>query len=105
MNVQLPVSIEQRLVRHRLARCTATLQEFRDDLRITREQFEMMNGDAADAELRAIVSETPSAEAEHRDSQRHLLAITRHLEHLEGSIAQHEQELDALLDRLKTSGA
>lgn len=100
MSVQLPAGIEQRLVRHRLARVTATLQELREDLRITREQFQMMGDDAADAELRAIVSETPSAEADHRDSQRHFLAIAKHLTHLESAIADNERELDALLDRL-----
>jgi hypothetical protein len=100
MSLQLPAGIEQRVVRHRLSRVTATLQELREDLRITREQFEIMGDDAADAELRAIVSETPSAEADHRDSQRHFLAIAKHLAYLEEAITNNERELDSLLDRL-----
>ncbi len=103
MSVQLPNGIEQRLVRHRLARCNATLQELRGDLLVTREQHAIMHDDAAEAELRAIVAETPSAEAENRDSQRHYVAIARHLAHLEATIALRERELDNLLDRLHTT--
>ena len=100
MNVQLPAGIEQRLVRHRLARCAATLRELNEDLRVTREQAEVLGDEAADDELRAIVSETPSAVADHRDSQKHYAAIRRHLEHLERSIALLEAEQNELLDRL-----
>ncbi|MFM2113708.1 MAG: hypothetical protein RL643_666, partial [Actinomycetota bacterium] len=49
---------------------------------------------------RAIVSETPSAVADHRESQQHYLAISRHLEHLERAIATLEIEQNELLDRL-----
>ena len=100
MSVQLPMGISERLVRHRLLRCGATLRELREDLRVTREQFDVMRDDAADAELRAIVSETPSAQADHREVQGHFVAITRHLRHLEASIAALEQEENSLLDRL-----
>ncbi len=103
MSLQLPTGIEQRLVRHRLARCTATLQELRDDLRITREQHDIMRDDAADSALRAIVAETPSAEFEHRDTQRHFVAISTHLAHLEAAIVDHEREIDSLLDRLHST--
>jgi chromosome segregation ATPase len=105
MSLQLPTGIEQRLVRHRLARCTATLQELREDLRITREQHDIMRDDAADSALRAIVAETPSAEFEHRDTQRHFVAISGHLAHLELAIAHHESEIDSLLDRLHSTEA
>jgi len=100
MSVQLPMGISERLTRHRLLRCAATLRELREDMRVTREQFDVMHDDAADAELRAIVAETPSAQAEHREVQGHFVAITRHLRHLEASIAALEQEQEALLDRL-----
>ena len=104
MSVQLPTGIEQRLVRHRLARCTATMAELLEDLRITREQHDIMRDDAADSALRAIVAETPSAEFEHRDTQRHFVAISAHLAHLESAIAHHEDEIDSLLDRLHSTG-
>jgi len=100
MAVQLPMGIGERLTRHRLTRCNATLRELREDLRVTREHYDVMHYDAADAELRAIVSETPSAEADHRDAQSHFVAIKRHLSHLENSIAALEREQDELLDQL-----
>jgi hypothetical protein len=100
MSVQLPMGISERLTNHRLARCSATLRELREDLRVTREQFDAISDDAADAELRAIVSETPSAEALHRESHAHCLALSRHLRHLETKIADLEREQDVLLDRL-----
>jgi len=100
MTLQLPMGIGERLTRHRLARSTATLRELREELRVTREHFEVMHDDAADAELRAIVSETPSAEADHREAQNHFVAIKKHLEHLESEIAVREREQDYLLDQL-----
>ena len=100
MSLQLPAGIEQRLVRHRLARCVASIRELNEELRVTREQAEVLRDEAADDELRAIVSETPSAVADHRESQQHYLAISRHLEHLERAIATLEIEQNELLDRL-----
>ena len=100
MSVQLPMGISERLTRHRLARCAATLRELREDLRVTQEHYDVMHGDAADAELRAIVSETPSAEADHREAQSHFMAIHRHLQHLTQTISVLEREQDELLDRL-----
>lgn len=100
MSVQLPMGISERLTRHRLARCAATLRELQEDLRVTREHFAVISEDAAESELRAIVSETPSAEAEHREHQGHLVATSRHLAHLEERIAECEAEQDDLLDRL-----
>nr|MBU6202700.1 hypothetical protein [Acidobacteriota bacterium] len=100
MSVQLPAGIEQRLIRHRLARCAATLRELGEDLRVTVEQVEVLRDAAADDELRAIVSETPSAMAEHRESQHHYVAIAKHLEHLQRSITALEAERDELLERL-----
>ena len=94
------MGISERLTNHRLARCSATLRELREDLQVTREQLDAISDDAADAELRAIVSETPGAEALHRESQGHCVALARHLRHLETRIAELEHEQDVLLDRL-----
>lgn len=105
MAVQLPTGIERRLMQRRLARCTATLQELREDLRVTNEQFDVMRDEANDAELRAIVSETPSTQATHRDTQQHFLAISKHRSFLTDSIAECEAELDSLLDRLNAREA
>jgi hypothetical protein len=102
MSVQLPMGISDRLVRHRLARCSATLRELREELRISGEQLAVIGDDAADAELRAIVSETPGAQAEHREQHGHVLALANHVQHLESRIADLEREQDKLLDRLNS---
>jgi len=58
--------------------------------------------DAADeARLRSLVSETPLAEVEHRDAQRHADAMARSREAVIESIAQLERAQDDLLDRLE----
>ncbi|MFM7046773.1 MAG: hypothetical protein ACKOXX_02575 [Actinomycetota bacterium] len=100
MSVQLPMGINERLTRHRLARCGATLRELREELRVSKEQLEVVSDDAADAELRAIVAETPSAEAIHRESQGHYMALAHHVQHLEARITDLERQQDELLDRL-----
>lgn len=100
MSVQLPMGINERITRHRLARCSATLRELEEELRISKEQLEVVSDDAADAELRAIVAETPSAQATHRESQGHYVALAKHVHHLEARIGKLRQEQDDLLDRL-----
>ncbi len=101
MTVQLPAGISDRIVGLRLRRCTATLREVREELSISRAQLEVLHDDAADAELRALVSETPLAEATFRESQAHSTALGRHVAHLETQIAELEREQDELLDRLR----
>lgn len=102
MSVQLPMGISERLIRHRLARCSATMRELREELRISREQLAVIVDDAAEAELRAIVSETPGAQADHREQQSHVLALANHVQHLESRISVLEGEQDKLLDRLNS---
>ncbi|NBN97039.1 MAG: hypothetical protein EBV41_05345 [Actinobacteria bacterium] len=105
MAVQLPVGISDRLLSLRLRRCTATLRELRDDLQITMAQLDVVNDDTTDAELRALVSETPLADAHLRESKAHSTALGRHVAHLEERIAQLEQEQNDLLDRLHGNAA
>jgi hypothetical protein len=100
MSVQLPTGMSQRLVRHRLERNAATLRELLEELRVSREQHDVLQDQADECELRAMVSETPSAQAEHREASGHAAAVAAHLRALEQSVAELEREQDALLDRL-----
>lgn len=100
MGMKLPTGIGHRLIRHRLSRCTSTIQELREDLRVCVEQLDVMRDEAHDAGLRAIVSETPLAEAVSRDARAHHDAMQRHVDHLRESIARLEAEQDDLLDEL-----
>jgi hypothetical protein len=47
-----------------------------------------------------MVSETPYAQAEHREAQGHATALAAHLRALGQSILDLEREQDVLLDRL-----
>ena len=56
----------------------------------------------SDAQLRSLVSETPMADRELRDAARHAAAMTGHRDRLQAEIAELEERLDGLLDRLST---
>ena len=55
---------------------------------------------ADDARLRALVSETPLAEQEHREAQRHADAMARHRAEVQSRSTGSSATQDDLLDRL-----
>jgi hypothetical protein len=88
------------LVERRLSEVSTRLRQLRDDLRISDEQLTQLAEAADDARLRSLVSETPLADREHHDAQRHAEAMQRHRAELLEGIARLEQTQDELLDRL-----
>lgn len=76
------------------------MRQLRDDLRISEEQLAHLAEAADDARLRSLVSETPLADREHHDAQRHADAMQRHRADLLEGIAGLEKTQDELLDRL-----
>jgi hypothetical protein len=88
------------LVERRLAEVSSRLRQLRDDLAVSDEQLAFLAEAADDARLRSLVSETPLADREHHDAQRHADAMQRHRAELLDSIARLEQTQDELLDRL-----
>lgn len=78
------------------------LKQLRVELAVTSEQLAFLEEEAGDAGIRALVSETPLADAEARESRRHADAMLRHRVALDSSIAELLIEQDALLDRLMT---
>ena len=70
------------------------------DLAVADEQLTHLADEAEEARLRALVSETPVAEREHREAQRHAEAMRRHREDLAAEVRQLETNQDDLLDRL-----
>ena len=84
----------------RLIDISDRLKRQRSDLAVLREQIEYFDAEADDARLRALVSETPLAAADARETQRHADAQHAALDELLRSIAAHESEQDALLDRM-----
>jgi hypothetical protein len=88
------------LLQRRLIDVSDRLRRLRADLSVAQEQFLFMEDEADAARLRALVSETPLADAEARESRRHADALGRQRDVLARSIAELEREQDALLDRM-----
>jgi hypothetical protein len=88
------------LVERRLTEVGDELRQLRRDLAVADEQLAHLVGTAEEARLRSLVSETPLAEREHRDAQRHAEAMERHRRDVAASIERLERVQDELLDRL-----
>lgn len=95
--------MSRKQVERRLRDVSGQLRALRDDLSITEEQLVQLTDEADDARLRALVSETPLAEREHRQAGRHAEALRNHRDEVVARIATLEADQDALLDRLNAS--
>lgn len=76
------------------------LQSLREELRLADEQLTYLADITDDSRIRAMVSETPLADEEHRDAERTSSAMARHRVDLVDSIRRLESEQDELLDKL-----
>ena len=90
-------------VERRLRSVSEQLRSLRDDLRVTDEQLIRLVDEADDARLRALVSETPLAEKEHRAAGRHADRLRTHRDKVVAKLSALEAEQDELLDRLTAS--
>lgn len=88
------------LVERRLSELSTRLRQLREELAVSEEQLGHLAEAADDARLRSLVSETPVADREHHDAQRHAEAMQRHRAEVLDQIAHLEQTQDELLDRL-----
>lgn len=88
------------LIERRLRALTSRIERLREDLAVVDEQVLHFQEDADDARIRALVSETPLASAEHREADRSSTVMIHHRAELVASIAELEAEQDALLDKL-----
>ena len=70
------------------------------ELAVAEEQLAHMDDDAEEARLRALVSETPLAGQDYRESQRHADAMRRHRDQLVAEMTDLENSQNDLLDRL-----
>jgi hypothetical protein len=88
------------MVERKLVEVAERLKQLRAELLVTDEQLLHFAEAADDARLRALVSETPLADREHHDAQRHADTMGRHRAEVQSTIDQLEQRQDELLDRL-----
>jgi hypothetical protein len=88
------------ILQRRLVDVSERLKRLRVELRVTEEQLAFLEGEAEDTRLRALLAETPLADAEARDARRHADALSRHRDALAGQIGDLGREQDTLLDRM-----
>jgi uncharacterized protein YbaP (TraB family) len=88
------------LVEKRLSQAAERLKQLRAELKVIDEQLAFLTEAADDARLRALVSETPLADREHREAQKHVKAMNRHRTTVVSTIQELERSQDQLLDRL-----
>ena len=86
-------------IERRLRTVSKQLRSARNDLAVTEEQLIQLEDEADDARLRALVSETPLAERDHRKARRHADRLRKHRDTLSAKIAALDAEQDELLDR------
>ena len=88
------------LIERRLKDVSDRMKAVSRDLSVAAEQLAHLAEEADEARLRALVSETPLAEQEHHEAERHADAMRRHHADLLAEVAQLERTQDELLDRL-----
>ena len=86
-------------IERRLRGVGQQLNALRADLRVCEEQLVQVSDEADECRLRALVSETPLAEREYREAQRHADRLQRHRDEIAARVARLEADQDALLDR------
>ena len=87
-------------IERRLDDVSARLRRARAELAVVDEQLAVLADHADDAALRALVSETPLAEREHREARRHADALARSRAAVVATIHELERVQDDLLGRL-----
>ncbi len=95
MTYMLRAVVEHRLrdVQHRLVRA-------REEMAVLDEQLAFFQEEADDARIRSLVSETPLAEREWVEAERHAEAMRKSHAAIARSVAELEQRRDELLARL-----
>jgi hypothetical protein len=88
------------LIERRLFDVAKRLRRARDELRVADEQLAALVEAADDARLRALVSETPLAQREFAEAQRHADAMARSRDAAAAEVAELQAVQDQLLDRL-----
>ncbi len=89
-------------IERRLRQISQQIKNLRDDIGQTEEQSRQLEDEADNARIRALVSETPLAEREHRQADRHSERLRRHRERSLERLRELQVEQDQLLDRLSS---
>ena len=88
------------LIERRLKDVSDRMKAVTRDLAVADEQLAHLAEEADEARLRALVSETPLADQDYHEAERHADAMRRHHADLLAELRQLELTQDDLLDRL-----
>ena len=88
------------LLERRISEVSERLKRLRAELAVVDEQLAFFADAADEARLRALVSETPLADREHYDAQKHADAMAQSRADVVLAIQALERSQDELLDRL-----
>jgi chromosome segregation ATPase len=88
------------LVERRLTDVTNRLRKAREELSVVEEQRAALAEAADDMRIRAVVAETPLAEKDFREAQRHVDAMDHSRNELAKYIGDLQRSQDELLNRL-----
>jgi hypothetical protein len=88
------------LIERRLRDASSRLKRAREELAVIDEQLAVLSDAADEARLRALVSETPLANREYQEAQRHADAMAAGRDTVVATIAELQLAQDRLLDRL-----
>ena len=92
--------MSQSILQRRLVDVSERLKRIRAELAVTEEQVLFLEEEAEHQRLRALVAETPLADAEARDARRQADALGHHRDSLRATVRELVREQDALLDRI-----
>ncbi len=84
----------------RLLEVHARLVRAREELAVVEEQLEVFLESADEARIRALVAETPLADRDWHDAQRHAEAMLRSRDGATARVAELERAQNDLLDKL-----
>lgn len=90
----------RKLLERRLIELSGRLKRLHEELHVVDEQLAHLAGEAEDARIRSLVSETPLADREHREARKHVEAMQRHRAEVVSEIDKIEASQNDLLDRL-----
>lgn len=88
------------LIERRLVDVAQRLKRAREELAVIDEQLEVLSDTAEELRVRSLVSETPLAQREYVEAQRHASAMARSRTSVVDSITELSAAQDELLDRL-----
>jgi hypothetical protein len=88
------------LIERRLFDAAQRLKRAREELAVIDEQLAVLSDAADEARIRSLVSETPLANREYAEAQRHADAMARSRRAVEAEVIDLQSTQDDLLDRL-----